>query len=225
MKKKLVGLGCPSAKVHIQKIAIDVEKYLHDTKSHNCPQATLLFCGRFVEKKGLQYVLNAVKILVDRNYDVEFVIIGDGELREGIHALIDRLAIREHVKLLGYQPHEIFLAELQKTDILVAPSVVAQNGDTEGGAPTVLLEAQASCVPVVSTFHADIPNIVKNGETGSLVEERNPEALAEKIQILIENPQLRFEMGQAGRNFMLQEHDVHKLVYELEEIYKKLLCN
>jgi len=227
MREKLVELGCELSKVRIQKIAIDVEKYPQHARSvlllNPEQQINLLFCGRFVEKKGLQYALEAIKIVTGRNYNVGFVVIGDGRLNDEISNLIEELKIREHVKLLGYQPHEIFLQELNKADIFIAPSVAAQNGDTEGGAPTVLLEAQASCVPVVSTFHADIPNIVKDGETGFLVGERDSEALAERIQKLIENPELRLKMGEAGREYMWQEHDVHKLVYDLEEIYFELM--
>lgn len=125
--------------------------------------------------------------------------------------------------LLGYQPHSVFAREASNAHILLQPSVTARNGDSEGGAPTVLLEAQSSGLPVVSTYHADIPEVVLDGKSGFLVPERDSHALAEKLEYLIKHPEIWPEMGRRGREFVEENYDINKLNQQLVEIYQNLI--
>ena len=88
-----------------------------------------------------------------------------------------------------------------------------------------MIEAQATGLPVVSTFHSGIPEIVENGKSGFLVQERDVNTLAEKIDFLIQHPELREEMGRYGRKFVEQKFDIKKLNKRLVEIYSNLLGN
>lgn len=225
MKKSLINLGCLPQKIRIQHIAVDVNKFKYRERKLEAinDKIRILFCGRFKEKKGLIYGLKAIKIVVDKFPNLEFRIIGDGELKPEIENFIRKENMEKNVVLLGYQPHYVFSEEAQKAHILLQPSVTAQSGDNEGGAPTVLLEAQASGLPVVSTYHADIPEVVTDGKSGFLVQERNPDAIAEKLEYLIENPNLRVEMGKCGRKHIEKQHNIYKEVKKLEDIYGQFI--
>ena len=224
MRHKLIELGCPAQKANIQHIGIDVDKIKF--KPRQFPEdgtVKLLFCGRFTEKKGIEYAIRALSLVCGKYDNLEFRIIGDGELRVEIEQLIDTLNLSKHVVLLGYQPYSGFIEELQSTHIFLAPSVTAANGDSEGGAPTVLLEAQASGMPVISTHHADIPEVVLDNQSGFLVPGRDVEALAEKLNYLLEYPDSWADMGRAGRKHIEWNYNIRLEAGKLESIYRELM--
>ena len=161
---------------------------------------------------------------MDRFPNIEFRIIGDGLLMYEVESFIKKENLEKKALLLGYQPHYVFLEELKKAHILLQPSVTARDGDSEGGAPTVLLEAQACGVPIVSTYHADIPEVVLDGESGFLVPERNPEAIAIKLNHLIVNHELRMRMGKCGRRHIEENYNICNEVKKLEDIYSEIIA-
>jgi len=114
------------------------------------------------------------------------------------------------------------LAEIEAADFFLHPSVTAESGDSEG-TPTVILEAQAHGLPVISTYHADIPNIVVPGKSALLSPERDVETLVEHILFLFENQDLWGAMGSCGREFVERYHDIEKEIEELENKYTSLL--
>ena len=128
----------------------------------------------------------------------------------------------DNIKLLGWKTQAEVADLLKASDILLAPSVTTENGEEEG-IPGVIMEAFAQGLPVVSTYHAGIPEVVKDGESGFLVAERDVDALAERLERLIEHPELRFAMGQNGRRFVEEHYDVDKLNDRLVRIYQQLL--
>jgi colanic acid/amylovoran biosynthesis glycosyltransferase len=104
----------------------------------------------------------------------------------------------------------------------LAPSVTAESGDEEG-IPGVIMEAFTQGLPVVSTYHAGIPEVVKDGESGFLVPERDVDALVERLERLIEDPELRLIMGRNGRHFVEEQYDIDKLNDRLVRVYRQLL--
>lgn len=225
MRKKVIELGCSPRKVKLQRIPINIDDYQFMPRSlpKGNDNLTVLLCGRFVEKKGIPYAIKAVSIAREHYLNVKLRIVGDGELRPEIEKLIKQFKLEKHVSLLGYLPHPEYIKELKMAHILIAPSVTAVDGDSEGGAPTVLLEAQASGMPVLSTYHADIPNVVAENRSGFLVPERNAEALAEKLVYLIEHHEIWGEMGEAGRKYVEGKHNIHFEIDRLESRYINLL--
>jgi colanic acid/amylovoran biosynthesis glycosyltransferase len=220
LRDKLIALGCPEEKTSIQRIAIDLENYIFDLRPKNETEIVrFLFVGRFVEKKGLEYAFRALAN-INKGFAYEFRIIGYGHLEEKLRLLAVNLGINDKIKWLGIQPHLHVLKELSTCDILLQPSIVAKNGDSEGGAPTIIIEAQACGVPVVSTFHADIPYVTAPEESALLSEEKNVDQLTENIKILVNNRSLWPKMGKAGRNHVEKYHDIKKEVVSLENIYK-----
>ncbi|MFQ5706398.1 MAG: glycosyltransferase [bacterium] len=225
MQKGLEGLGCAAHKIRLQPIGLDLKQYKFNprTAPKTDSPTRILFCGRFVEKKGLQYGLQAVQAVIDEFPDVEFRVIGDGEQKSNLDRFVRKNGLKERVTFLGYQPHAEVLAEMQQAHLLLQPSVTAADGDSEGGAPTVLLEAQALGLPVLSTRHADIPNVVQDGKSGILVPERDARALANALKSLLGNPNSWTAMGHAGREYVERFHNLEPLTQKLESYYSQLL--
>jgi colanic acid/amylovoran biosynthesis glycosyltransferase len=226
MKLMLRDLGCPPEKIHIQRIAIPVDTIQYKERKPKGRNITrLFFCGRFTEKKGLVYALEAVKKVYEehRCRNIRFCIIGDGELKAEIEAFITRNRMTEYVELPGFLSYRDYLKKVEEADIFLHPSVTASDGDSEGGAPTTILEAQAMGLPIVSTEHADIPNVVVPNRSALLSAERNVEALTRNILFLLENQQLWSVMGKVGREFVEEYHNIKKEVPNLEEKYRTLI--
>jgi len=112
--------------------------------------------------------------------------------------------------------------EMEQAHIYVQPSRTAPDGDSEGGAPTALLEAQASGLPVVATRHADIPYVVREHDTALLSGEGDAAGLAANIVTLARDPSRWGPMGRAGRAFVEQHHDIGRLAKDLEVFYATL---
>jgi colanic acid/amylovoran biosynthesis glycosyltransferase len=210
LKARLESLGCPSSKIQIQPIAVDVEGIPWRIR---CPRRqdarVFLFCGRFIEKKGLIHALRAFRRLLDRGCRAfEFRVIGDGDEMTNIRHFVAEEGLAEYVKFRGVVSHAQFCRELYEADVFVAPSVTASNGDTEGGAPTTILEAQAAGLPIVTTRHADIPSVVSEGETALLAPERDEAALADHLQFFIEHPEALATFGRNGRRFVERRHNI-----------------
>jgi colanic acid/amylovoran biosynthesis glycosyltransferase len=182
----------------------------------------VLTVARFTEKKGVEYGIRAVAKLLHKYQRLEYKIAGDGPLRDGLQSLIAELKVGDRIRLLGWKSLDEIAELLQRSDILLAPSVTAEKGDQEG-IPGVIMEAFAQGLPVVSTRHAGIPEVVHDGESGFLVPERDVDALAKRIEDLIERPELRFSLGRNGRNFVEEHYDIEKLNDRLVEIYQDIL--
>ena len=223
MAEKLVALGCPPAKVKVWRLGVDVERIAYAPRVAG-ERVRLLICAGFKEKKGIPYALRALAMaLLQKPFEYALTLVGDGEDRPQIEALVDELGLRPHTVFLGMRPYAEVLAELPHHDILLQTSVTASNGDGEGGAPVILLDAQASGMPVVATTHGDIPEYVRDGASGFLADERDIEGLAEHIMLLALEPKRWAEMGRAGREHVEQYYAAARQVVELEEIYDGLI--
>ena len=225
MKSKLENLGCPARKIQIQRIAIELDRIPFMTRKPKKPggKVILIFSGRFVEKKGLIYALKAIKEARKVKNNFVFLIIGDGPLKSETKNFITTNEMSEYVQMPGFLSYENYLKEMQKADIFIQPSVTASNGDSEGGAPTTILEAQAMGMPVISSYHADIPNIVIPGKSALLANEKDWKMLSTHIVHLLENQETWEQMGHTGRRFVETHHDIKKEITTLEGKYDLLL--
>lgn len=221
MRNQLVELGCPPGKVQIQRIGVDLKSFSYRVAPPVHENVRILMCGRFVEKKGFEYGIRAFSRVLLEFPNAQLRIIGDGPLRRRIQSLVRRLGLEngERVVLLGHLSYARYQQEATNSHIFMAPSVTAADGDSEGGAPTVLLEMQARGLPVLSTLHADIPEVVVNGASGYLVSERDELALAQKLVELLAHPERWNQMGKAGRAHIESQHNIVTLAQQLEKIY------
>ena len=150
----------------------------------------LLFVGRLVEKKGVTYLLEAMPEVLQAFPDTTLVIVGDGPLRGKLEALAKSLQIEGHVKFLGALPQAELPAYYASADLFVGPSIVAEDGESEG-LPVVLIEAMAAGCPTVGSQVGGTNEAVNHGRTGLLVRERDPSAIAGAICDLVWDKALR----------------------------------
>jgi colanic acid/amylovoran biosynthesis glycosyltransferase len=222
-RERLITEGGDPARVRVHRSGISICQfpYVPRTLSPGEP-ARLLATARLVEKKGVVHLLGAVAHLKRAGYQVHLNIIGDGPLRSRLEAEALRLQISSEVKFLGARGSDEVVRLLHSHHILVAPSVTASDGDQEG-IPNSLKEAMATGMPVVSTWHSGIPELVEDGRSGFLVPERDEEALADRLAWLIDHPESWEGMGQEGRAKVSAEYDSRELNASLIAIYKGLV--
>ncbi|MGF1459197.1 MAG: glycosyltransferase [Leptolyngbyaceae cyanobacterium] len=221
-RKRVVELGCPSNLISVHLSGLDCRKFKF-TPRQLAPHETIRVAttGRLVEKKGIEYAIRAVAKVLKNYPNLQYDIIGDGPLRQNFEHLIKALGVEDQVNLLGWRNEQEIIQILNQAHIFIAPSVTAEDGNQD--APiNVLKEAMAMGLPVVSTLHGGIPELVQEGKSGFLVPERDTEALAEKLKYLILHPQKWADMGRAGRHFVEENYDIHKLNDRLVQLYHHL---
>ncbi len=221
-KQRAIELGCNPQKIIVHGSGIDCQKFAYrPSRIASDGKIRLITVGRLVEKKGIEYGIKAVAKLAATYHNLEYKIVGDGPLRKSLQRLIEELQVGHIVKLLGAKHQEEIIALLAKSDLFLAPCVRANSGDSDAPVNT-LKEAMAIGLPVVSTEHGGIPELVEHGVSGFLVPERDVEALMEKIEYSIEHPQEWLSMGKAGRARVEAKYDIEKLNDELVKIYEQL---
>jgi len=170
--------------------------------------------GQLKEKKGLRYLLEACGVLAERGLDLRCDIIGDGPLRAELDDLIVRLGLSGRVSLLGPLPHPDVIDRYRTSHLFVLPCIVAADGDRDG-IPNAILEAMAMALPVISTPISGIPEVVRDGETGFLVPPGDVGALADTVQRVLKDPELRARVAAAGRRLVTEEFDIGRNVDRL----------
>ncbi len=218
---RLVGAGAPEEKVHVFHRGIAVPTRVPPLLSRPSP-VEILVVGRLVEKKGIEYALQAFARSSLLRQQARLMVVGDGPLRDRLATIIRDEGLHDVVQLLGRRPHHEVLARMERAQVVLVPSVTARSGDTEG-VPNVLKEANARGVPVVGTRHGGITEIIEEGKTGLLVPERDAVALATAIERLIERPQLRARLGDAARDKMKREFDESRRIDVLESHYDDVI--
>ncbi len=233
MKQELIKLGCPEEKVIVHHIGIDVERIQYQPRRFPGEgPVRILVAGRFCEKKGIPYAIEAFAHVLKRFPNVELTIIGDSrgsekdeKEKERILTRIQSLHIGHKIRMLGFVSREQFFDELYAHHILLSPSVRASDNDTEGGAPVTLLEASASGMLIVSTYHCDIPEVVRDGETGLLAPEKDVETLAKHIEFFLSHPEKWEFYAQQARHYMEKEFNLTVQVQRLEFLYERALAS
>jgi colanic acid/amylovoran biosynthesis glycosyltransferase len=228
MAKELERLGCPAEKIKVFHLGVDVDSIQYKEKviAPGVP-IQLLFTATLTEKKGCEYLIRAYSNIINqyRYTNVRLKIIGQGELKDDIIKLSKELRVFDQIEFVDYIPYSRFLEELALADIFVSPSVTAADGNTEGGAPVALIDAQASGLAIISSFHADIPEVVVDGQTGLLSAERDVVKLTENIRFFLDHPQKIAEFGARGRKHVACHYNIRIQGRILGEIYNSILPN
>ena len=174
--------------------------------------------GRLVEKKGFEYGLEAFARVRARGVAARLTIVGDGERRASLERHARALGVAADVRFLGSQTNEAVSQHMGRARVLLAPSVVARDGNRESGLIVVKEASAAGTVPI-STRHGGIPDSIDDGTTGYLVEERDVAHMAERLERLLLDEPLRARLAAGGRSKMEREFDNRVLVAGLERIY------
>lgn len=221
-RQRVKELGCPSDKIHTLHVGLELQDFpFRERISPQGGQVRILTLGRLVEKKGIECSMRAVSRLRSRHPRIRYDIIGDGPLRPKLEELIVRLGAGDYIFLHGAQNGDYVRRVMSESHLFILSSVTASDGDQEG-TPVSLMEAQASGLPVLSTWHSGIPEVVLDGESGFLVPERDVEALSERLDYLLLNPESWQGLGLRGRRHVEDQYNIKRLNSHLVELYKEV---
>jgi colanic acid/amylovoran biosynthesis glycosyltransferase len=223
MRDRLTELGCSVAKVRVLPYGLSVTQFPFGPRRREGGELIrVLTVARLVEKKGVDYSLRAFaearRVVPHMRYDIA----GDGPNRPALEELARSLDLGESVVFHGAVDGPGIARLMGTAHLFVLASVTPANGDQEG-TPVALLEAQACGLPVLSTFHAGIPEIVQNEVTGLLVPERDVAALSGGLIRLATQPDFWPQMGRAGRKRIERDHDLPKVAGRLLEFYAEAI--
>lgn len=211
MKKQLIKLGCPEEKIVLNPYG-PKDEFLKLTPNH--VSKVILSVGRFTDKKAPYYTLLAFLKVVERIPESRLIMAGDGSLLETVKNLARHFEISDKVIFPGSMNHEQVLDLYQKSAIYTQHSIQALSGDCEG-TPVSVIEASAAGLPVVSTEHAGIPEVVQDGISGYILKEHDVNGIAEKLIFLLENPEVAKRMGDAGKEFVRDNYTMKKHIDQL----------
>jgi glycosyltransferase involved in cell wall biosynthesis len=196
---------------------IDMDKFAPNGGGRK-PKLTFLSVARLVEKKGGEYLVEACRILAERNVSFSCEIVGRGNLRKPLLEKIRQAGLEDRVRLLGGRKQKDVLKRYHSTYLYVLPSIVGSDGNREA-LPVSIVEALACGVPVITTPTAGIPEVVKDEHNGLLVPEKDPVALADAMERLIEDRTLYERLRETARASVLQTFDTTRTSAKLRQLF------
>jgi len=223
-KRRLINMGCESA-IRIIHSPINLAK-IKRAKNHNdrVKNQTIEFVsvGRLVEKKGFDDALKAFSELKKINHKFRYTIIGEGKLKNELMQDISRYGLSDCVVLAGAMRPEDVIEYMNNSDVLLAPSKTASDGDSEG-IPNVIKEAMALGLPVVATRHSGIPELVDHGVDGLLCAEGSPDELYDILIQMTENLHKYEKLSKSGKEKITRLFSPAATTKELVDVYKAIL--
>lgn len=184
------------------------------------PPYNLLALGRFVGKKGFEYLVRACKILDQKGLDFRLTLAGSGPKGVMLRKLVSELGLEKRIVFPGFVPHNGVGHLFRETDVFVMPCVIDASGDRDG-IPNVIMEALAHRLPVVASDVSGVGELIVHGETGLLVQQRDPEGLAQAIESMFRDRERALAMATAGRERALEMFDPHKNYRAIVELLEE----
>jgi len=221
--RELLCQRCPDSAAKIYRVynGIDLEYFPTPVSATINPVPRIISVGRLVAFKGFEYLIDACAELARRGFDFVCDIIGDGPLRDTLQAKIDISNPLPRINLLGSLSQRAVFEKLRAADIFALASVTDQQGASDVF-PTVIIEAMAAARPVVSTRLAGIPESVVNDQTGVLVSPGDTTALAQALDRLLRDAELRLRYGRAGRARVEQHFRIDQTIGPLLELFERI---
>mgnify|MGYP000421473010 FL=1 len=218
MKQALVGQGCPEKKLVLNTCGPHPD-YLNIKP--NLESNYIISVGRHTYKKAPYLTILAFQEVLKKHPYLKLKMIGDGELFDVSKNLVKSLGLENNIILLGALERQEIIKHLQSAFLFVQHSIIATNGDSEG-TPVGIIEAMAAGLPLVSTRHAGIPDVVIENETGFLVDEGNIDVMAEQILTLLDNRDLAGSFGKKGNERILSEFTLQKHIATIDRLIEEI---
>jgi len=223
----LAELGCPPQKIRVVRLGVDVQNVPTFRRTKGPGELRLLQVASSVEKKGQKYALEAFVMALRRCPNMSLTFVGPG-VKGRLH-----VELKTHTGMMCMEGKVSFFEAVDPMElhnfmrdyhVFIHPSCYSQNMDCEGGAPIVLLDAQATGMPVISTTHCDIPDEVSHGLTGLLSPEKDVESLAKSIEIFYHMGQHEYdEFSARARLHVTREYDIHSNAKKLRRLYHEII--
>jgi colanic acid/amylovoran biosynthesis glycosyltransferase len=221
MQSQLIKLGCPERKSIVNPCGPH-SQFLDVNANLKFP--IFIAIGRFVDKKAPYYLILSFKKVIEKHPEAKLVIGGDGPLYEACINIVKALKLENNITLPGRQSRGQFLKMLENANGFIQHSITASSGDREG-TPVAVLEAMAAALPVVSTKHTGIAEVIINGETGWLVDEHDVDLMADCIITLLEKKDLAKEMGLKGRELIRKKYTIEHHIEKLNMVISQSIVN
>lgn len=206
-----------AAKVHRVYNGIDLARFPPADRGADPPE--IMSVGRLIEKKGFGDLIEACRLLRERGLDFLCAIIGEGPLEETLRAQIESAGLTNRVTLTGPLPQSAVIERLARSALFALPCV-AETGGGMDNLPTVVMEAMAAGLAVVSTPVAGVPEMIEDSVTGLLVSEHDPLALAEALSRLLQNPEMAQSLGKAGRQRAAELFSIERSAQQLLDLFR-----
>jgi glycosyltransferase involved in cell wall biosynthesis len=216
----LAEIAAPDAPIHVCYHGVDVSRFSCEPdvrRADSVEPLQILSVGRFCEKKGFPYLLQACYRLKQRERRFVCRIIGFGPLQRELEELIRALQLHDCVVLAGKMTQEKLIHEYGRADLFVLPCLVTDGGDRDG-IPNVLVEAMAMLLPVVSTPVSGIGELVDHMQNGLLAAEKDSESLAAAMELLLEDPALRRRLGANGRRKVMEAFSLERSTAKVRDL-------
>jgi glycosyltransferase involved in cell wall biosynthesis len=217
-KKYLIDkFDCQPSKIIVKRVAFNKE---YCDKIENLEEDnTIVSVCRLHEIKGLEYALEAIKIVSKKRKGIKYIIIGDGPQKDFLIEKIKSLEIIEDVILLGNIPNEKALEYIKRAKISLLPSVIAQNGDRDG-IPTTLIESMYLQTPVITSNVSGIPELVEDGISGLLTSPKNILDIVDKINLLLNDEGLYLSIKQKSKEKIMKEFNIESNMEKMIDVFK-----
>ncbi|MBU0994021.1 MAG: glycosyltransferase [Proteobacteria bacterium] len=221
-RQRLIELGADESRTIVHHTGIDCERFVFQARYPGTNGLIqMIAVARLVEKKGLEYAIRAFAKVFTKHPGARLCIVGDGPLRSKLEGIRSEAGLQDSVQFLGWRTSSEVVELLANAHMLIAPSVTSADGDMEG-IPVSIMEAMAQGLPVVATQHSGIPELVKDGESGLLVPERDVDSLAGAIDQMLSFPDRWESMGKSGRKYIEAHFNQSILNDRLVEIIRNL---
>ncbi len=214
MEQMLLDTGCPKKKLIYNVYGPQPE---FEIVSPNFSRKQFISIGRFTDKKAPYYTIMAFKEVATRHPDAKLLLAGDGELQNMCQNLVKHYQLENQVQFLGIISPDAYRALLAESLAFVQHSIRSENGDMEG-TPLAVLEASVAGLPVISTYHAGIPDVIIHGETGLLNEEHDVNTMAKHMARLLDDMQYAKQLGANGKNHILEHYSMQRHIKSLQDI-------
>ncbi len=217
MMEMVKNIGCPKEKLVMNTYGAQPE---FETIIPQFSKNQFVGIGRFVDKKAPYYTILAFSKVLNKHPDAQLLLAGKGALKNTCVNLVKYLNIEHNVHFLGVITPEVYREILSQSLAFVQHSITASNGDMEG-TPLAVLEASVAGLPVVSTRHAGIPDVIQHDETGLLCDEHDVEAMTENMLKLLDDKELAIKMGNNGKQNILENFNIKNHIDTLDKIIAK----
>ena len=232
LRLRAIGLGAAPSAIETVPYGVDTERFAPDPGARariraahglHDDDAVVFAVGRFVRKKGFEYLIEAIAHLKTRVPTVHLILAGWGDLDSSLRSLASRLGVSERVQFPGLLSHDAVPEWLAAADAIAVPSIHDDAGNVDG-LPNVVLEGLASGTPVVATTAGGLGSVIADGATGLLVPERDAPALADALARLLVDSGLRRRLGQEARAAMERTGTWSRVIDRYEAAYARAVA-
>ncbi|MEY3221024.1 MAG: hypothetical protein RIT27_2381 [Pseudomonadota bacterium] len=217
MKQEVLNLGISEDKIQVISMGVDLQQTFVPNNQIQKAKESILFVGRLVEKKGVNYLLEAFAKIIEKYPHAKLNIVGTGTEEQTLKQQAKTLDIERYVSFLGAIENSQLPVLYQQTELVVFPSVIGKDGDREGFG-LVLVEALGCECAIIATDLLAMQDILTHGENALIVPQKNVEQLANKLDELLNNTPLQKTLGKNGRAFVLINYDWKIIANRYDEL-------